>query len=164
MIRDYIKYGVSIILLILIQKTLVWLIAVTDYHITPDLVLIGIVFLGIKYGKIPGSIGGFIAGLLLDFFSFSFIGLSALSKATGGFISGFFNNENKFGKYTQTYIFILLVLLSSLFNNFLYFLLYYQGTSLGFSAILMRYIIPTALYTSLVSIPLIFYTRRRSRL
>lgn len=161
---EYIKYGVSIVILILIQKTLVWLLAITDYHITPDLVLIGIVFLGIKYGKIPGSVGGFAAGLILDLFSFSFIGLSALSKATAGFVAGFFENENKFGKYTQTYIFILIILLSSIFNNFLYFLLYYQGTALNFSSIFGRYIIPTAVYTSLVSIPLIFYNRRRSRL
>jgi rod shape-determining protein MreD len=139
------------------------LIAVTEFQITPDVVLIGVVFLGIRKGKIPGCVSGFFAGLLIDLFSFSFVGLSALSKATGGFVSGFFNNENKLERYTQTYEFLLIVLMSSLFNNFLYFLLYFQGTSLGISVIIIRYILPTAVYTSLLSIPMVIFTKRRSR-
>jgi rod shape-determining protein MreD len=159
---EYIKFGVVLVVLILIQKSLIWLIAVTEYQITPDIILIGIVYLGIKKGKIPGSIGGFTAGLIFDLFSFSFLGLSALSKATSGFISGFFNRENKVDKYTETYIFILIVFISSLFNNILYFSLYFQGTSLNFTAIIIRYIFPSAIYTALLAIPLVIFNKRRS--
>jgi len=158
---EYIKFGILFVILTLIQKSLVWLIAVSEYQITPDLVLIGIVYFGIRKGKIPGSVAGFAAGLLFDLLSFSFIGLSALGKATAGFISGFFNNENKIDKYTQSLTFIFILFLCSLFNNFLYFSLYFQGTSLSFIAILIRYILPTAIYTSLLGIPLIIFTKRR---
>lgn len=160
---EYIKFAVAFVILIAIQKTLVWLIAVTEYQITPDLVLIGVVYLGIKKGKISGSLGGFITGLILDLLSFSFLGLSALSKATAGFISGFFNNTNKIERYTETYEFTLIVFLSSLFNNFLYFSLYFQGTSLNIPLIIIRYVLPTAIYTALLSIILIIFTRRGSR-
>jgi rod shape-determining protein MreD len=160
---EYIKFAVAFVLLIVIQKALVWLIAVTEYQITPDLVLIGVVYLGIRRGKVSGSIGGFVSGLILDLLSFSFLGLSALSKATAGFIAGFFNRENKIDRYTETYEFILIVFLSSLFNNFLYFSLYFQGTSLNIPLIIIRYVLPTAIYTSLLSVILIIFTRRSSR-
>ena len=159
---EYIKFGVVLLILILIQKSLIWLIAITEYQITPDIILIGVVYLGIKKGKIPGSAGGFAAGLIFDLFSFSFLGLSALSKSTSGFISGFFNNENKIDKYSKTYEFIFILFISSLINNFLYFWIYFQGTSLYFSQILLRYIIPSAVYTSLFGIPFIIFNKRRS--
>jgi rod shape-determining protein MreD len=158
---EYIKFGIVFIVLIMVQKALIWLIAVTEYQITPDLVLICVVYLGVRKGKISASVGGFAAGLIFDLLSFSFLGLSALSKSSAGFISGFFNNENKIERYTQTYIFILIVFLSSLFNNFLYFSLYFQGTSLNFFDILIRYIFPTAIYTSVLSIPLVIFSKRR---
>ena len=160
---EYIKFAIAFVLLIIVQKSLVWLIAVTEYQITPDLVLIGVVYLGIRKGKISGSIGGFVSGLILDVLSFSFLGLSALSKATAGFISGFFNSENKIDRYTESYEFVLIVFLSSLFNNFLYFSLYFQGTSLNIPLIIIRYVLPTAIYTALLSIILIIFTKRSSR-
>lgn len=159
---EYLKFGVVLLVLILIQKSLIWLIAITEYQITPDIILIGIVYLGIKKGKIPGSVGGFVAGLIFDLFSFSFLGLTALSKATSGFISGFFNRENKVDKYTETFIFIFIVFFSSLINNFLYFSIYFQGTSLNFIEIVIRYIIPSAIYTSLLGIPFVIFNKRRS--
>ena len=158
---DYLKYALAFAILLVVQKALVWLIALTEYQITPDLVLIGVVYLGIRKGKIPGSIGGFLTGLIFDLLSFSFIGLSALSKATSGFVSGFFNNENKIDRYSQTYVFTLIVFLSSLFNNFLYFSLYFQGTSLSMLLIIIRYVIPTAVYTAILSIILPLVARRR---
>lgn len=158
---EYVRYGLLLLLLAVVQKTLIWLLAVTSYEITPDILLIGLVFVSIRKGRMTGSIAGFIFGLLLDFFSFSFLGLMALAKAFAGFTAGFFNNENKIEKYTRSYFFIIIVFICSLLNNFIYFLFYFQGTLLSFPDILFRYIIPTAVYTALVSVlPLIFFQRR----
>jgi len=138
-----------------------WLIAITDYQITPDIVLIGLVYIGIKKGKITGSVGGFIFGMLFDILSFSFLGLMALSKTTAGFAAGFFNNENKIERYLNTYIFVLIVFLCSIFNNIIYFALYFQGTSLLFQDIVLKYVIPTALYTAFFGIIPIILTRKK---
>ncbi len=159
---EYLKFGIIIVILIFVQKSLIWLIAVTEYQITPDLVLIGVVYMGINNGKIAASVSGFLSGLVYDLMSFSFVGLSALSKSTAGFIAGFFNNENKKDRYTQSYIFLLIVFLSSIFNNFLYFILYFQGTTMNLFLILIRYIIPTAIYTAILSIPLMLFLKRKS--
>jgi rod shape-determining protein MreD len=158
---EYVRYAVLLLFLAIVQKTLIWLLAVTSYEITPDILLIGLVYVSIRKGKIAGSISGFLFGLLFDFFSFSFLGLMALAKASTGFIAGFFNRENKIDRYTQSYVFIVIVFFCSLINNFLYFVLYFQGTILSFGDILLRYVIPTAVYTALVSIfPLIVIRRR----
>lgn len=162
MMLEYLKYGAIMLALIIVQKTLIWLIAVTSYEITPDIVIIGLVYFAVKKGKITGSVGGFAAGLIVDIFSFSFIGLMALSKAVSGFAAGFFNNQQKIERYLNTYQFIIIVSFCSLINNIIYFTMYFQGTNLVFADVLLRYIVPTTVYTALFStIPVIFARRRR---
>jgi rod shape-determining protein MreD len=161
---EHIKYAALLVLLIIVQKTLIWLIAVTSYDVTPDLVLIGLVHIGMKQGKIYGSVGGFIVGLIIDFISFSFIGLMALSKATAGFLSGFFSNKEKVERYLNTYQFVIIILFCSIVHNIVYFTIYFQGASLGFSDILLRYVFPTSVYTAIFAIiPVIFERRKRIR-
>ena len=160
--KEYLKYSGILLVLILIQKTVINFIDVTEFKITPDVVLIGLVYVGIKRGKITGSISGFLSGLILDIFSFSFIGLMALSKTVAGFISGFFNENTKMERYLNSYIFILIVTFCSLINNTVYFLFYFQGTNLVLFDIVIRYIVPTTIYTALFSVfPVLFARRRR---
>ena len=160
--KEYLKYSGILLALILIQKTVINFIDVTEFKITPDVVLIGLVYVGIKRGKITGSISGFLSGLILDIFSFSFIGLMALSKTVAGFVSGFFNENTKMERYLNSYIFILIVTFCSLINNTVYFLFYFQGTNLVLFDIVIRYIVPTTIYTALFSIfPVLFARRRR---
>lgn len=151
-------------ILIIIQKSLVWLIAVTSFDVTPDLVIIGLVYIGIKEGKTYGSIAGFITGLTIDFISFSFLGLMALSKATSGFISGFFCIENKIERYIGGYPFVIIVLFCSFVNNIIYYFIYFQGGNLQIIDVIVRYAIPTAVYTAIFAvIPVIYEKRKRIR-
>ena len=119
--NDYLKYAGIILGLALIQKTLIWLIAVTEFKITPDIVLIGVVYIGIRKGKITGTVGGFLAGMLMDLFSFSFLGLTALSKCVAGFFSGYFNAEGKIDRNSSSYNFVVIVFFASFINNFIYY-------------------------------------------
>ena len=161
MVIENLKYAGLLVVLIIIQKTLIWLIAVTSYEITPDIVLIGLVYISIREGKITGTVSGFAAGLLMDVLSFSFLGLMALSKCIAGFIGGYFNSENKVERYLKSYIFALIVFLCSLVNNLIYFTIYFQGTTLTFPDIVLRYIVPSALYTAFISIlPIVFLKRK----
>jgi rod shape-determining protein MreD len=163
-LAEHIKYVALLIILVLVQKTLIWLIAVTSYDVTPDLVLIGLVHIGMKKGKVYGSIGGFITGLVIDFISFSFLGLMALSKATAGFIAGFFSSEEKVERYLNSYIFIIIILVCSAAQNIVYYTIYFQGSSLQFSDVMFRYVFPTAVYTAVFAIlPVIFERRKRLR-
>jgi len=161
---QHLKYAGVLLALIIVQKTFIWLIAVTNYDVTPDLVLIGLVYIGMRNGKTYGSIAGFLSGLTIDFISFSFLGLMALSKAAAGFTSGFFNDEHKVERYLAGIGFIFIVLLCSLINNTVYFTVYFQGSTLKLSDILIRYVIPTSIYTAIFAvIPVIFERRKRIR-
>jgi len=85
----------------------------------------------------------------------------ALAKATAGFIAGFFNNENKIDIYTSSYQFLLIVFFCSLANNLIYFGIYFQGTVLSFPQLLLRYVLPTAIYTAVIAtLPLVMMKRR----
>ena len=161
MMLEYLKYAGILIVLIIVQKTLIWLIAVTAYDITPDIVLIGLVYIGIRKGKITGTISGFAAGLVMDILSFSFLGLMALSKCIAGFLAGYFNRENKVERYLKSYILVLTVFLCSLVNNLIYFTIYFQGTTLTFPDIIVRYVIPTAVYTSFISVLPVVLLRKK---
>jgi rod shape-determining protein MreD len=143
---------------------MIWLIAVTSFDVTPDIVLIGVVYIGIRDGKIAGSLTGFLAGLIIDFISFS-LGLAALLKLLEGSSPDFFSNdESKIDKYTNSYIFVIIVFVCSLVNNMIYFTFYFQGTSLTLLDISFRYVIPTAVYTSVFAIvPTILAKRKRLR-
>ncbi len=159
---DYLKYAGILLGLVIIQKTLIGFIDVTEYRITPDIVIIGLVYVGIKRGKIIGGISGFLSGIVLDIFSFSFIGLMALAKTVSGFVSGYFHNELKMERYLNTYRFIVIVSFCSLVNNFLYYYIYFQGTSLEMSDMVLRYVVPTTVYTALFSVfPVLFARKRR---
>jgi rod shape-determining protein MreD len=159
---EYFKSALFLVFLVIVQKTLIWLVALTHYEITPDILLIGLVLLGIRKGKIAGSVGGFLSGLLLDFMSFSFLGLMALSKATAGFVSGYFNNENKIERYTKSYVFIIIVFTCSVLNNLIYFIFYFQGMSLSFFEIVIKYILPTGIYTAIFAVIPVIFNRRKN--
>jgi rod shape-determining protein MreD len=163
-LNKHLKYGGMLLILIIVQRTFIWLIAVTSFDVTPDLVLIGLVYIGIKEGKTYGSIAGFFSGLTVDFVSFSFLGLMALSKAAAGFTSGFFNDENKTDRFISGYTFVIIVLFCSLVNNIIYYTVYFQGGNLQFTDILVRYALPTAVYTAIFAvIPVIYERRKRIR-
>lgn len=157
----YLKYAGVLLLLIILQKTVIGFIDVTSYQITPDIVLIGLVFIGIKEGKITGTVSGFLAGLILDLFSFSFVGLMALSKCVAGFTAGYFNDENKADRYLKGYMFTVITVIISIINNIIYFTIYFQGTNLTFIDVLLRYVLPTAVYTGIFSVFPIIFARRR---
>ncbi|MBN1634766.1 MAG: rod shape-determining protein MreD [Ignavibacteria bacterium] len=140
-------------MLIIIQNTFIWLIAISEYNIVPDLVLIGIVLMGIKRGKIEAMLSGFFAGLILDIMAGSFLGLLALIYTIMGFASGFFREQKDKEKVLPKKHFIILITVISIISSFIYFQIYFLTASSihNISEIMYIYVLPTAAYTLLVS-------------
>jgi rod shape-determining protein MreD len=65
----------------------------TILSIRPDLVLVALFFLGIRYGTLPGCVAGFIVGLSQDLYSPSVLGQHALAATVTGFFIGLFNEK-----------------------------------------------------------------------
>ncbi len=159
MSKKVIKYIIILGILILIQKTFIWLISLSTLNITPDLVIIAIVYISISEGKIFGSISGFLAGLTIDLISGSFLGLMALSYSVAGFVAGFFVTEGD--KFLYKFNFLIILFLSSIISNFIYYIIFFQGVSLNFLEIFSKYILTTSSYTAIISILYIIFPRKR---
>jgi rod shape-determining protein MreD len=147
-LTPYLKYAVVFAVMILIQVSFIWLISISNYNITPDLVIIPVIYLGYTRGHIAGMVSGFAAGLTLDILSGSFIGLSALSYCLAGFISGYFNKQMT-GEASKKSSLIGIIFMCTLVAYSIFFAVYFQGSSISFPEIFLKYIITTTFYTSL---------------
>jgi rod shape-determining protein MreD len=64
------------------------------WGVVPDAVLLYVAVIALRYGRVPGALAGFAAGLAMDFLVFGgFIGLGALIKTVLGFVVGVFRSE-----------------------------------------------------------------------
>jgi rod shape-determining protein MreD len=143
---DYIKFALFFVVLIFVQVTLLNLIAISRYNITPDLVLLLVIYLGISRGHIAGMISGFLAGLLLDILSGSFTGLAALSYTVSGFVAGYFHREP--GDSSIKFSFVGIIFMCAVICYFIYFSIYFQGAGLSIPEIILKYVLTTAAYTT----------------
>jgi rod shape-determining protein MreD len=131
--------------------------------IVPDVVLIWIVYLGITRGHIAGSTAGFFLGLLLDVLSGDngMLGLSAFTKTFGGFLAGYVFNENKTLQTLSTSRFPLFVTVVALIHNQILFMISLQGSDIPMQAVILRYAIPSTVYTGLMALmPMFVFSRK----
>lgn len=148
--KAVIRNIVTLLVLIAFQKTVVWFISLSQLNIAPDFVIIALIYIGVREGKISGAVYGFLAGMLLDVLSGSFLGLLALSYTISAFIAGFFQSDNE--RFLVRFNFIIAVFTISIISNFIYFGLFFQGTPIIFSKVILLYILPSSTYTTIISL------------
>ncbi len=149
------------IVFLLLQTTLARYLAVAG--LPPDLALIWIVYLALRRGQIAGTVAGFFTGLVLDLLSGNdgMLGLTALSMTAGGFVAGYFFNENKTLQTLGSYRFIVIILTVSLVHNLIYFVIFLQGSGAHWYEAILLYGVPAAVYTAAVGlIPTFVFARR----
>jgi rod shape-determining protein MreD len=155
-----IRYALITVALFIFQSTFVRFIAIEN--ITPDVLVVWIVYLALRYGQIHATAAGFFLGLTMDIISGNFLGLSALSKTVCGFVSGYFYDETKTAQILATYRFAAMVFFASLIHNLIYFTIFVQGSELPFWRTLALFGLTTSLYTSAASLlPIFGYSRVR---
>ena len=145
---DYIKFALFFAVLILVQVSVLDLISISRYNISPDIVLLLVIYLGISRGHISGMIYGFLAGLTLDILSGSFTGLSALSYTISGFVAGYFHREP--GESSIKFSFVGIIFMCALICYLIYFIIYFQGSGLTIPDIVVKYVLTTAAYTAII--------------
>ena len=157
----HVKYFFISLLLLVVQTQIMRLLTLEG--IMPDIMTIWIVILALREGQLPATVWGFGIGLLSDFITGNFIGLSALTKTVAGFTAGFFYNENKTPLLLGTYRFIVIVLIVSMIHNILYFAIFTQGSDIGLLHAVFQIGLATTFYTgSLTLLPMFAYSRRSS--
>ena len=139
---------VMMIILYLIQTTIFNKITVAG--IKPNVVIILVVLIGYKYGKIPGMLMGFFMGLFLDLTESDYIGYYSLIYPIIGYLVGF---SNKLYTNDSTLIPLGLVGASDFMLNFLIFITgFLLRNRLDLPYYMMRIILPEVVYTIIVSV------------
>ena len=139
--------GFSLLAILLQIVVAPWL---TIQSIKPDFILILVLFVTIVKGRVFGQLFGFSIGLIVDFIGIgSFLGLSALSKTIAGFFAGYLktsrNRVNSFAYYAAACFII--------FIHFtVFFLINFKSSDYGIQFVLLRYILPEVVYTSVIFI------------
>jgi rod shape-determining protein MreD len=154
-------YTLFSLLLVLLSTTLLRFLTIGD--IAPDILLIWVVYIAIREGQIAGTVAGFLIGLAADLLSGTdgMIGLAALSKTVGGFLAGYFYNENKTLQTLGGYQFLIAVGVVSLVHNVIYFLIFLQGTELSWWRIIVSHGVPGTVYTVAAALLPMFVIARR---
>jgi rod shape-determining protein MreD len=58
--------------------------------VVPDIMLISVMYLGLKNGQVTGETTGFLSGLMIDFLSGAPLGLNCLVRTIAGYLCGLF--------------------------------------------------------------------------
>jgi rod shape-determining protein MreD len=157
----YLIYAGVGILLIVVQVLVSRFLSIAG--VSPDFLLIFLVWLTIREGQFVGETGGFFLGIILDVMSSGIVGAHALSKTAACFLVGFFYNPERIEQNIRNLPFLLLTLLGAVINNFIYYFLMTRGSEISFGEFAFRYGAVGALYTVFIAIfPLLYWSRRRS--
>jgi rod shape-determining protein MreD len=158
----YLTYAGVGILLIIFQVLVSRFLSIAG--VSPDFLLIFLVFLTIREGQFAGIVGGFLLGFILDVLSSNgILGAHALSKTIACFLVGFFFNPERIEQNVRNWPFLLLTLLAAVINNFMYYFLMTRGTEMSFGEFAFRYGAVGALYTVFIAIfPLLYWSRKRT--
>lgn len=154
-----IKFFFITLLLVIIQTQMLRLLTLEG--VTPDILTIWIVFIAVTEGRLSSTIWGFAVGLIFDLATGSFVGLSALTKTIGGFVAGCFYNEHKVQLTLASYRYLVVVLVVSLIENTLYFILFTRGSDIGLVRAIFQVGLATSFYTTtLTLLPMFAFARK----
>ncbi|MFP4526924.1 MAG: rod shape-determining protein MreD [Candidatus Kapaibacterium sp.] len=146
----WVSYSIAALLLTIAHVVLIDLVAIGG--MTPDLLLILTVWIVIHEGRFKGLFAGFAIGLLLDLLSTDVIGTNALTKTVAAFIAGAFYREGKADQIAGSLKFLMIVLISSIAHNLIYYFFYLRVTEINLWEFFAKYGIATSLYTTIAAV------------
>jgi rod shape-determining protein MreD len=158
--RRHLQSSVIVLVLVVLQATFIPLLNING--VIPDLLLLWVVYNGIRRGQIEGVTAGFLVGLLQDLVTTQFFGLAAFSKSIAGFLAGYFFNENKTGVTLGTYRYLLILGLCSVVHNLAYYTIFLLGTDVPGGLTVITLTVSASAYTMAVgSLPMFAFSRMR---
>jgi rod shape-determining protein MreD len=157
--QRYFQSALIVFGLFLVQTLFVPFISIAGY--VPDILLIWLATTALRRGQVEATVSGFAVGLLQDIVTTKFFGLAALSKTVAGFVLGYFFNDNTTEQTLGSYRYILLVLLSSVIHNAIYFLILFQGTEGSTIFAMFEMNLGLTLYTVVISVlPMFVFSQK----
>jgi rod shape-determining protein MreD len=159
MIKKFIIPVILFIPLALLQLTVVPFISYQN--ISPDLLIILIVYYTLLNGQLFGTILGFLLGILFDLVSGGLLGSSAFAYTLAAFITGYFYNEKKINSNLNTLNFSFIILLSATIEIFIISILTLTRTNLSIVYLVFNGGIIPGFYTAFLSLFLLVFKPKR---
>lgn len=146
----YVLYALAAVLIGFFHVVLSNLIAIGG--ITPNLMIILVVWITLKRGQFVGIIAGFLGGLIFDTITMDVIGTNALSQTVMAFMTGFFYHEGKEELTVRSMKFLGILFLAAFVHNIIYYFFYIKLSDLSFLNFFLKYGIAGSLYTTVIGI------------
>lgn len=159
MLLNYLKPGLFFIPITAFQLVVVPLMSI--YEISPNLILILIIYYTLLYGQMYGTILGFVLGFFFDAISGGLLGASMLSFTVSGFIAGYFYNENKVDINTSTILFSIIVFLCGSINSFLFSSIAVSNPDVNLISLLLEIGFLPGFYTAVFSLPIVIFSTKK---
>lgn len=151
----FVKYVIVYFIVLVIDLNLIDLISIKG--ITPDLVLIYLIFISLKETQTNATVIGFGAGLFQDLFSLSILGLSSLTKSLVCFFTSFFKrSQGNYSIFSLALIFFIFTIIHERIYQFVFLL----GSNQKFFKSFLFHSVPRALYTVAIALILNFIFNR----
>jgi rod shape-determining protein MreD len=156
----YLLYAVIGMVLSVVHLVFLRFIAVES--VTPDLLLILIVWIALIEGQFIGLVAGFGFGLFFDAVSQDVLGTNALAKTIVGFLAGYFHKEGFGFDIIGSFRFLFIVTMTAFIHNLIYFFFYIRPMEVSFGSFFLIYGVATTLYTAVAAVfPMLFVNRRK---
>ena len=143
-----------------LRTTLVWMLLafigdtmisplVSIKGISPDFSIIALVVLALAAGPVPGTVGGFVIGLVQDLSNPAVLGLHALCKCTLGFSLGSLRSRLVHGMPVVEGV---VVALAVILHDLVFLLVQSRLTDEGFLRPFLAQSFPVAIYSGVVGV------------
>lgn len=157
--EHYIRSALVALALLLLQTTFIPFLSIGGF--LPDVFLIWVVYVAVRYGQMEATITGFLVGLLQDAVAMQFFGLSALTMTIAGFVAGYFFNDNSTEQTLASYRFLTILVLASFVHNVIYYGVFLQGIQDSVFTTMIEFSVFTSLYTLIVGVfPMFAFVRK----
>jgi rod shape-determining protein MreD len=134
---------------------------ITVQNISPNLIVVLLVFYTLKNGQMFGTLLGFLLGFILDLISGGILGAYMFSFTIGAFITGYFFNENKFDINISSFFFTIIVFICASVTLFLYSSVANKNDDVKMIYQIVEDGILPGVYTALFSIPIVIFNPKK---
>lgn len=155
----FIYYSIATLLICLIQLSFSFLISIKG--ITPDLLILLVVWITLYDGKVAGLTSAFVVGILYDYLSLNVLGVNALTKTLSAYITSFFYKENEFWNIVKSNKIFLITFLAIFIHNVVYYLLMINLTEANILEMYLKYVVGATIYTFVFSLFTFFLRIRK---
>lgn len=160
MTKKITAYVIIGLIAILLQKFLDSFASVES--VSPQLVVLFVVYLALREGQLFGTSGGFVAGLVNDLLVTHFIGFTSFVCVLAGFIAGFFYKESEVELAAKTLSFAWISAVA-LFIAELVALPIVASGELNYLYVFLKFTLGTTVYTSVIAMIIVFVNGKKSR-